>query len=375
MEQQKGKKIIFHIHNLNRGGAERVVVNLSERFAWDGYEVLIVTEEYAEFEYALPPHVGRIHAGIECKKEQGMLSRMGNLQKRRKKLREVLKKEQPDLVIAFGKSANYRAVPAAKGICPVLVSVRNDPKVDYSGRMNQIFCRKYLYRADGCVFQTEEAKAFFDPEFSKRSRIILNPINDKYLHIAGCKNRRPVIVTAGRIARQKNQAVLIQAFARIEKNFPKYRLLIYGADSGDGTKEQMEQLVKECGLTQKVVFCGNSDRLQEEIRDASLFVLSSDYEGMPNALMEAMAMGLPVISTDCPCGGPAMLIENSVNGYLVPVRDPEAMAQAMERVLSDAEHAGQLGMEASKIGEKANSEVIYRQWKDYAEELIQNGVR
>lgn len=70
-----------------------------------------------------------------------------------------------------------------------------------------------------------------------------------------------------------------------------------------------------------------------------------------------------------------MLIENGVNGYLVPVRDPEAMAQAMERVLSDAEHAGQLGMEASKIGEKANSEVIYRQWKDYAEELIQNGVR
>ena len=70
-----------------------------------------------------------------------------------------------------------------------------------------------------------------------------------------------------------------------------------------------------------------------------------------------------------------MLIENGVNGYLVPVRNPEAMAQAMERVLSDAEHAGQLGMEASKICEKANSEVIYRQWKDYAEELIQNGVR
>ena len=367
------KKILFHIHNLNRGGAERVVVNLSERFAADGYEVIIATQEYAEYEYEVPEKVRRVNAGIGNSNSGNLLLRFHYLRKRRNRLRDILKKESPDLVIAFGKSANFRAVPAAKGICPVLVSVRNDPKVDYAGKMNRLFCKRYLYHADGCVFQTEEARAFFQKEFAERSRIILNPINDKYLNMEPVSDRRPVIVTAGRIAAQKDQEVLIRAFAFIEKGYPEYRLHIYGADSGDGTKEKLEQLVTGQKLSEKVIFCGNSDSLEKEIADCALFVLSSDYEGLPNALMEAMAMGLPVISTDCPCGGPAMLIENGINGYLVPVKDVDAMAAAMEKVLSDKDHAKELGLAALKIRERANGTVIYQKWKQYAQELMQNG--
>lgn len=369
----KSKKILFHIHNLNRGGAERVVVNLSERFAKDGYEVLIAIEEAAEYEYEVPENVKRVDVGIKTDGNENLFSRFYSIRKRKNRLRELLKKEQPDLVIAFGKSANYRAVSAAKGICPVLVSVRNDPKVDYVGRMNRLFCRKYLYRADGCVFQTEEARAFFPKKFTDRSRIILNPINDKYLQTEPAMDRKPVIVTAGRIAAQKDQEVLIRAFAALEKEFPEYRLHIYGADSGDGTKEVLERLITEKRLHEKVVFCGNSNYLEKEIADSALFVLSSDYEGLPNALMEAMAMGLPVVSTDCPCGGPAMLIENGVNGYLVPVKDVPAMAEAMKKVLSDPVHARELGLAALMIRDRANGAVIYEQWKQYAEELMQNG--
>lgn len=376
-DNENGKKILFHIHNLSRGGAERVVVNLSERFSRDGYRVKIVTEETAQVEYAVPEGVKRIDAGVDSgdgnsggNGTPGVLSRLQMIRRRRARLRKVLKEEKPDLVIAFGKSANYRAVPAAKGICPVLVSVRNDPKVDYAGRVNALFCRRYLYHADGCVFQTKEARAFFSPKLQKKSRIILNPINEKYLHVDAPVARKKVIVNVGRIAAQKNQALLLRAFAALKEKFPEYELHLYGSDSGDGTKETLDRIVREEHLEKKVIFCGNSDRLEQEIADCALFVLSSDYEGLPNALMEAMAMQMPVIATDCPCGGAAMVIKDGVNGCLVPVGDCAAMTAAMEKVLSEPEYAEKIGAEAGKIREIANGDRIYGQWKDYIRELI-----
>ncbi len=370
------KKLIFHIHNLSRGGAERVVVNLSGYFARDGYEVKIVTEETARTEYDLPDGVERIDAGVDTGsgarrhgEKTGVVRRFLNIRQRRARLRRVLKSEAPDLVIAFGKSANYRAVPAAKGICPVLVSVRNDPNKDYTGRPNALFNRKYLYKADGCVFQTKEAQAFFPAVLREKSRIILNPINEKYLHVDAPETRKKVIVNVGRIAVQKNQALLIRAFAKLGETLPGYELRIYGSDSGDGTKEQLDGLVREYRLENAVVFCGSSDSLEKEIPDCALFVLSSDYEGLPNALMEAMAMCMPVIATDCPCGGAAMVIKDGVNGCLVPTGDSDALASAMEKMLRDPEYAERLGTEAGKIGELANGERIYGQWKDYVEEL------
>ena len=115
---------------------------------------------------------------------------------------------------------------------------------------------------------------------------------------------------------------------------------------------------------------GQSSHLEEEIRDAALFVLPSNYEGMPNALMEAMVLGLPVIATDCPCGGPAELIEEEVSGMLVPVGDVESLAVAMERVLTDQELAERLGRNAGKLAEKVSPGKVYEEWKQYAEELM-----
>lgn len=377
MENENGKKIIFHIHNLSRGGAERVTVNLSERFVRDGYRVKIVTEETAPVEYAVPEGVKRIDAGVESgdgggaeNDALGVLFRLLKIRQRKKKLREVLKKEKPDLVIAFGKSANYRAVPAAKGICPVLVSVRNDPKVDYAGRVNALFCRRYLDRADGCVFQTKEAQQFFSHKLQKKSKIIFNPIHEKYLHVDAPAARRKVIVSVGRIAAQKNQALLLHAFAGAAEEFPEYTLRLYGSDSGDGTKEALDRIIREEHLEEKVLFCGNSDSLEKEIADCALFVLSSDYEGLPNALMEAMAMRMPVIATDCPCGGAAMLIQDGENGMLVPVGDCASMTKAIKKILREPKYAERLGTEAGKIKEAANGDRIYGQWKDYVRELI-----
>ena len=125
-------------------------------------------------------------------------------------------------------------------------------------------------------------------------------------------------------------------------------------------------------LGNRVFFKGNYSPIYDKLKDASLFVLSSDYEGMPNALMEAMALGIPCISTDCDGGGAKFLIENNVNGLLVPKGDVIALANAMQIILSDSDKAKKLGLEAAKIQKKLAPEVIYRKWEEFIEKVVYN---
>ena len=117
---------------------------------------------------------------------------------------------------------------------------------------------------------------------------------------------------------------------------------------------------------------GGSNRLEKEIPVATAFAFSSDWEGLPNALMEAMAMGMPIVATDCPCGGPATLITHEQNGLLVPIKDKEAMAAGICRLIEEPDLAGRLGKEARKICEIANTDAICKQWEEYIEEIINN---
>lgn len=357
------KKILFHLHCLRKGGAERVVVNLAEKFLADGYQVVIAIEHRADDDYQISTKIQKVFVGLEAKEEHG---RIRNFVLRIQKLRRFIQKEEPDIVIAFAKSPNYRALMAVKGLgIPVIVSVRNDPKVHYTGVSSRIMNKLLLENATGCVFQTEEALAFFSPKLQKKSTVILNPIHSKYLDITPSKCRKKQIVNVGRMAEQKNQILLIKAFENLRKEFPDYELRFYGGETEDGTKALLETYVLEHDLQSKVQFMGISDCLEEEIVDAAVFVLSSDYEGMPNVLMEAMAMGIPVVSTDCPCGGPKAIIKQGENGILVPVGDIEGMTKAIKVILQDKVFAKQLSKNALEIRKDANIDKIYREWKEY----------
>ena len=145
---------------------------------------------------------------------------------------------------------------------------------------------------------------------------------------------------------------------------------IYGEDGKDGSMEALEQLIKEKGLQEKVLFMGQCSHTETEIDNAALFVLPSDYEGMPNALIEAMALGLPAIATDCPCGGSALLIEQKVSGILVPVGDEGKLTEAMEQMLANPEQAEEMGRNARKVTEKVRPDKICAEWKAYVEELL-----
>ena len=361
------QKIAFHLNSLQQGGAERVVSNLANRFAKEGYEVVIATEWYGTDEFALDQKVRRVHVGLT--KEDENRSRISKMPRRIWYLRRFMKKEKPDVVVAFTRGVLYRALAAGIGTgIPVVISVRTDPVGHYDKKADKLRIPLLFPHAAGCVFQTEGAKAFFAPYLQENSRIILNPLNPKYVGVPEPAVRTKDVVQSGRLVDFKNQPMLIRAFLKVHEKHPDYTLKIYGPDSKDGTKEILESIIHENHAEDFVKLMGGSNTLEKDLADAALYAFSSDWEGLPNALMEAMALGLPVVSTDCPCGGPKTLIEDGVNGLLVPIMDEKAMTDGILRLIEDRELAERLGREARNISERANEDAVFEQWQTYLQE-------
>ena len=361
------QKIAFHLNSLQQGGAERVVSNLANRFAKEGYEVVIATEWYGTDEFALDQKVRRVHVGLT--KEDENRSRISKMLRRIWYLRRFMKKEKPDVVVAFTRGVLYRALAAGIGTgIPVVISVRTDPVGHYDKKADKLRIPLLFPHAAGCVFQTEGAKAFFAPYLQENSRIILNPLNPKYVGVPEPAVRTKDVVQSGRLVDFKNQPMLIRAFLKVHEKHPDYTLKIYGPDSKDGTKEILESIIHENHAEDFVKLMGGSNTLEKDLADAALYAFSSDWEGLPNALMEAMALGLPVVSTDCPCGGPKTLIEDGVNGLLVPIMDEKAMTDGILRLIEDRELAERLGREARKISERANEDAVFEQCQTYLQE-------
>lgn len=362
------RKIVFHLNCLEQGGAERVVTNLANRFASEGYQVIIATEWYGENEFQIDSEVRRVHVGLREGDEKK--NHIIQFLLRIKYLRQFIKEERPDILIPFARKALYRGLTAAYFIkIPVLISIRTDPAGHYEERSDKLQIPILFPRADGCVFQTEGAKGFFAPRLQDNSRIILNPINDKYIGVPEPGKRTKTVVQSGRLVDFKNQPMLIRAFVKVHEKHPDYDLKIYGGDSYDGTKEILEDLIRQNGAQDYIHLMGASDSLEKDLADAALFAFTSDWEGLPNALMEAMALGLPIVATDCPCGGPRTIMTNEVDGLLIPIKDEEALVDSINRLIENPELAGQLGRQARKIAERANGQAVFEQWRDYIEEL------
>lgn len=362
------RRIAFHLNCLEQGGAERVVTNLANRFAAEGYEVLVATEWYGEDEFTLDGRVRRVHVGLREGDEKKPHPVQVLL--RVKYLRDFLKTEKPDILIPFARKALYRGLLAAYFMkLPVLISIRTDPAGHYEELADKLQIPILFPRADGCVFQTEGAKAFFAPRLQENSRIILNPIHEKYIGVPAPEKRTKTVVQSGRLVDFKNQPMLVRAFAKVHARHPDYDLKIFGGDSHDGTKEILEHLIAELGAGGYIHLMGASDQLEKDLTDAALFAFTSDWEGLPNALMEAMALGLPIVATDCPCGGPRTIMTDGVDGLLIPIKNEQALVDGINRLIEDPALADRLGRAARKIAGRANGQAVFEQWRDYIEEL------
>lgn len=367
-------RIALYIDHRFRGGAQRVMVNLANYFAQKGIEVMLICDIDINKEVSrLYPGTSRYPLSENVKEIvlKEALSSNKNLNKnylRIRELRKCIKNFKPDIVLSFLGPNNLRMLIATIGLkCKKVVSVRNDPVQEYGNSYAKRLITNIIFLfADGCVFQTEMAKDYFWKPIKYRSTIIFNPVDKKFFMQKRSKTVKNII-SVGRFDKQKNHLLLIRAFAKIAHIFPGENLILYGTGV---LKKDMEQLAEKLNISDRVIFPGVADNIEKKLAESRLFVLSSDFEGMPNALMEAMAVGVPCISTDCRVGGPRLLFGKELEQYLVPCNNEKVLSKCIGDMLNKSEiENDMISKELKKRAELFNPEKIFAQWKEYFERL------
>lgn len=347
-------KVGFVVSGLGFGGAERVTCNLTKWFSKNGDTVsLYLTKPRQEKEYQLPETT----LLFECYSSKN-IEIISNL-------KAAFKKDRPSCVIVMGTPMCVHAVPALSGLgIPFIVSERSAPNNALMSRKTRLLSHFLIQFADACIFQTNGAKACFSRKVQKKGYVIPNPLIVEELPEAYYGKRKNVLVAVGRYVPEKNYSMLIAAFKIVLKKHPGFQLIIYG----DG--KQKDELIAVIDGEKRIMLHPSIPSVVDEIKDAYGYILSSNLEGMPNSLMEAMAVGLPCVSTDCPSGGPFELINNNVNGLLVKVNDTLEMAQAITSLIENPEFANQIGKEAVKLREKLDISIIGEQWKHVIQTVL-----
>lgn len=346
--------VIFVVSALHGGGAERVIATLANYMADRGDDVTILMTAGDEVVYQLNETVQLISIG------QASGGNPLVQIKRLMTMRQYFKVHRQSHIVSFSTTINLFTIIASLGLkMDVIVSERNDPNRFHYKRL-----RDMIYALGGrFVFQTEEAADCFSKAIRERSCVIPNPIRTGLPEVY-TGEREKKIVAAGRLEPQKNHKLLLEAFAGFHKNYPEYTLHIYGKGK---LEQELKTLASELHIESHVVWEGFRADVLERIRTYGMYVLSSDYEGISNSLMEAMALGLPCISTDCPIGGSRLCIQNEENGLLTQTGDREALQSAMEWIAQDSKRAEAMGQRAAGIRERFSEEKICEFWRSFIE--------
>ncbi len=349
-------KIAFIIGSLAGGGAERVVSELATEMSAQGHEIAVIVVSSNNKTYYIPDAVKLVDCAKNYKlRGIGYLNRIHDI-------RKELKNFGAEVCISFNTNVNFYAVFSCIGLrCRLVLSERNDPVIYPQSKISRTM-RKILYRGKyKYVFQTDEAKSFFSEKIQQNSCVIFNPLNPNLpMPFNGERSKR--IVTAVRLEPQKNLKMAIDAFSMSKASDNGFVFEIYG----DGSlKGELTEYIKSKNLEDKVFLMGNSSTLYDDISNAYAFILSSDYEGMSNSMLEAMALGIPTISTDYPSGGAKAVINDGYNGLLVPVGGTTAMSVAINRVIFDSEYAIKLGVNSSQLRYELSVEKITKKWLSF----------
>lgn len=349
-------KITFFIGSMAGGGAERVISILANHYAEKGWDVDIALLLKNEVGYKLDESINIIDLNGKHS------SYLKNAFSWVRAIRKYLKNSKPDRIVSFIGRINTLVLMSTFGIkIPIIVSERNDPKHDGRGNLMLKLCNmSYGFkRCKAVVHQTKYEESCFKASLTEKSYIIPNPIEVKAKREAPEKGR---IVTAGRLGAQKRHTMLINSATMLKEEFPEIKVDIFG----DGElKNSLQELINTNGMTERINLKGNVSDLHNQISSADIFVMTSDFEGLSNALLEAMMLGLPCISTAYP--GADEVINDGVNGLLVPMGNEEELAKAIKQILTDDELREKLSIEALKTAENYKKDVVLKLWENVIE--------
>jgi glycosyltransferase involved in cell wall biosynthesis len=346
------RNLIFITGKLVKGGSERVISILANHFA-KTCNVKIITLLSGEVEYEMDDSIEIITL---YKSDRFRAIRL--IKWLLYLIREFRRSRGNNaIVISFVARINIVSLVANLfADLPIIVSERNDPERDGRGITARLLIKILYPGADYIVFQSSYARGLFNKRIQNRGRVIYNPINMSQLRKPSVKQK--AFVNVGRLAKQKNQAILLKAFSEVVIRYPEYSLLIYG----EGPQENiLKKMIYDMGLSESVKLMGTTDNIHEKIIECMCFVLSSDYEGQSNALLEAMAMGMPCITTDIP--GQREIV-NDKNALIVEPGNLLQLSKAMLDIIDDEELRHRIGEEASMKLAELDIDKILGKWEE-----------
>jgi len=356
-------KILFVNANIVSGGAEKMLVWLANNMAKDN-EVTFLTYRddcCSKDFFQLDGGIRRIKI---CTEKRG--AQVGETLLTIKKIHNLLRAEQYDVAIAFLSPSQLRLAVARIGTnTKLLFSQRGDPYqmgvTSWVHKLNSMAFNS----ADFYVFQTERARDYYSKKIKNNSCVIANPIKplQRTMDRTADKIEKKIVTVSRLDIHQKRQDVLIAAFKLFNKIHPNYTLHFFGDGPDRG---QLEALASD---NSNIVFEGETSNVAEAIQNATIFVLTSDFEGIPNALLEAMSLGLPCISTDCSPGGAVLLIQSGENGYITDCGDAEALSEKMNELVVDFKKAETFGTNAMYVCEAFSERSIKEKWQDVIQSM------
>jgi GalNAc-alpha-(1->4)-GalNAc-alpha-(1->3)-diNAcBac-PP-undecaprenol alpha-1,4-N-acetyl-D-galactosaminyltransferase len=355
-------RIAFVIPSLGAGGAERVVSLLANDWSANGHEITLVTFDAPDTAPFFSLHPGIALRGLSAPAEpRGLLGKLSTNAARASRLRSALREFAPDAVVAFMTEANVIALWASQGLgVPVVVSERNQPDRPGLGTAHRLARRLAYRKARAIVVQTDSIAAWAKARFRVPVHVIPNPVRLDAGEARREEGDVRWLISLGRLTHQKGFDVLIKSFAALAAKHPNWRLAIYGEGAD---RAQLERLRAESGCENRILLPGLVKDSAEELGRASLFVLPSRFEGYPNALLEALACGLPVIATACP-GGTVEILANGAHGMLVPPDDVAAMTTALDAMLSTADLRDAYAWKARRAVARLDITVVSELWLD-----------
>ena len=416
-------KLLFVAANLGAGGAERVMSLLANQFVEKGYKVEFVFLKKDVRYYPLQQQVTITLANNECGSD--------SLTKKLLWMRRYIKKQKPDVVFAFRISIYLVTLLSLIGIkVPVIASERIDPS--FNSTLEKILQRILLPLTDWFVVQTSAIKTYYPKFIQNKTSVIFNPVSEKVFEVNderlmvngdGLAVKEKKIISVGRLHHQKNQKMMIEAFARVADEFPEWKLVIYGEgperaklekliaslnenDSYLNTKVTEELMVngdrlmvnddrlmvnddrlmvngdrlmvngdrlmvngdERLKISNSILLPGRSEKVIEEMNKSEIFAFSSDYEGMSNAVVEAFCVGLPIITTKV--SGTEDFIREGENGFLLDIGDTDGMEKAMRMLMSNEVLRRKMGEKNRMEAEQFKIEHIFQQWEDVVNKVV-----